>query len=79
MGNIMLILRGRYQLFPERIIAEILPVLVASGHIVEAGHVHEIGHVSAGEYGGIEDGMEVQSGEQRNFPALVEHLHFIGK
>jgi len=63
MGNVVLVLRRGYQLLPGRVVGEVLPMLVAGGHVIEAGHVHEIGHVGAGEYGGIEDGMEVEPGE----------------
>ena len=67
------------QLFPGGIAAEGLPMRIPGGHIFKAGHIHEVGHVGPGQDGSIKKGVEAQFLKQRDFSALVEHLHFIGK
>lgn len=78
MGDVVLVLGFGDQLFPEGVGGEILPVLVACGHIIEAGHVHEVRHVCTGEDAGVKDGIEVQFFEKRYLSACVKHLYFAG-
>ena len=77
--NIMLVFGGGYQLFPEGVFAEGLPVLFAGGHVVEAGHIHQVGHMAACQDACIKDGIKAESLEEGDFPAFVEHADLIGK
>ena len=76
--DIMLVFGGSYQLFPEGVVAECLPVLFAGGHVVEGGHIHQVGHMTAGDHAGIEDGIKAQALEEGDFPAFIEHADLIG-
>ena len=77
--DVVLVLRGGHELFPDWIGAEVLPVLFARRHIVEACHVHKVGHMATGEDACVEDRIEAESLEEWDLTALVKHLYFIGE